>query len=181
MHSSRLGSAPGVVEESQLVYLCLYVFAVVSLKKQKNSFYLSLMNVFLCLCFFKPTPFISLLRLSAALFFFLFPIPLLSLSLQSSPIFFPSLSLSLSHLVMFILLAVVPSVINHQRCPLSRPHWSSDSRYTTNHRRASLSALAFFLFFFFFCCSSVSYCSLCGLYFLIKPFSTPVKYQPGTF
>lgn len=94
---------------------------------------------------------------------------LLSVFLKNPLFFFSAvsficLSLLRSWLIdfIFILSAVVPSVINHQCCLLSSRHWSlyrwSQPITTKRHYLLSL---------FLFCCLSLLYCVPCGLYIYI--------------
>lgn len=162
---------------SSVCFCCtLFVFVFLSFFKDFPS---SVSLVSLPLLHFKPAPFISLLSLSATLSFLS---PRLSRSLCLScfipscllfPFFF---FLAFSHPLpsffspphrswlidfIFILLAVVPSFINHQRCLLSSRHWSLHSRsqpISTEHH--------YLLSLFLFCCLlCLVFCALWVVFF----------------
>lgn len=161
---------------SSVCFCCtLFVFVFLSFFKDFPS---SVSLVSLPLLHFKPAPFISLLSLSATLSFLS---PRLSRSLClscfiPSCLLFPFFFLAFSHPLpsffspprrswlidfIFILLAVVPSFINHQRCLLSSRHWSLHSRsqpISTEHH--------YLLSLFLFCCLlCLVFCALWVVFF----------------
>lgn len=162
---------------SSVCFCCtLFVFVFLSFFKDFPS---SVSLVSLPLLHFKPAPFISLLSPSATLsLFFLrvFPALFVSLVLFSLVSCFHFFFLAFSHPLpsffspphrswlidfIFILLAVVPSFINHQRCLLSSRHWSLYSRsqpISTEHH--------YLLSLFLFCCLlCLVFCALWVVFF----------------
>ena len=125
---------------SSSFYVCLQIFFFFSSLCRLHSLCLSCFILFpICFCLSKPL---------------LFSFPATS---------FISLSLLRSWLIdfIFILLAVVPAVINHEHCLLSSRHWSlySRSQPITAERHYLLSL-------FLFCCSSCPvFCAVWLLFF----------------